>query len=269
VRTPSPVLLSELLGTAVLVAVGVSFVILDFGRGSPVPLWIPDPTARRAITGLLFGATGGALALSPVGRISGAHINPVVTVAFWLRGTLRARYVPGYVLAQLAGGLLGAAPLLWWGRLGASVAYGATIPGEATPTILALTGELITTACLVLTLLLFTGHRALRRFTPFTMAPLYAVMVALEAPWSGTSTNPARSLGPALLAHAWAQSWIYLAGPLLGAALAVALLRLRALRIFESEVAKLYHFERDRHGVFGAVRATAHRAAVERDPRRG
>ncbi|MGH9920604.1 MAG: aquaporin [Nitrososphaerales archaeon] len=67
---------SEAIGTALLVAVGLSIVIFDEGRGSHLAHVLPSEAERRALTGMLFGATGMTIALSPVGRISGAHINP-------------------------------------------------------------------------------------------------------------------------------------------------------------------------------------------------
>ena len=83
--------LSELIGTALLVAVGLSVVIFDFGAGSPMLRLLPDAGLRRLITGFLFGSTGALIAISPVGKISGAHINPVVTLAFHIKGKLCRR----------------------------------------------------------------------------------------------------------------------------------------------------------------------------------
>ena len=85
---PWLVLRAELVGTAALVLVGLSFVILMFGEGSPIPSVLPSEGWRRLITGFLFGTTGASIALSPVGRRSGAHINPIVTLAFRLMGKL-------------------------------------------------------------------------------------------------------------------------------------------------------------------------------------
>lgn len=248
-RTPYQVIVSEFAGTAVLLAVGLSFVIIDFSGASVVTRWLPEAWLRRALTGLLFGATGGLLALSPVGRVSGAHINPVVTLAFWWRGALDARHVPAYLGAQVLGAIAGAVPLLLWGGVGALVDFGATDPGPwgAWP---AVGGEVATTFALVAGVFTFTGHRSLRAYTPLFLLVLYAVMVAVEAPLSGTSTNPARSLGPAVIAWHWPAFWVYLLGPLLGAGLGVLAFRHRLLRVFESEVAKLYHFELDLHGIF-------------------
>src|SRR5580693_6455679 len=115
--------MSECIGTALLVAIGLSVVIFNNFDGSPIRSLLPDPGARRALTGFLFGVTGCSITLSPVGRISGAHINPIVSIAFWLRKRMFTIHCLSYVLAQLAGAVLGAVPLLLWGHEGASVGY--------------------------------------------------------------------------------------------------------------------------------------------------
>src|ERR1700728_4518910 len=162
--------LSECIGTALLVAVGLSVVIFNNGDGSPVRAWLPDAAARRAVTGFLFGCTGCGITLSPVGRISGAHINPIVSFAFRLRKRMSTAHCLGYILAQLAGSILGALPLLLWGKQGASVGYGNTVP-FAGKIPAAFFGEVITSFMLVAGIFFFTGHRSLRRFTPFLMPP--------------------------------------------------------------------------------------------------
>lgn len=242
--------LSELVGTALLVAVGLSIVIVDFGRGGPLATVLPSVAARRAITGLLFGATGMTIALSAVGKVSGAHINPVVSLAFWVEGSLPNRCLVLYIVSQLVGAVLGAVPLLAWGELGRSVAFGATEPGPA-GWVAAFAGETATTFVLVLGLLTFVGHAKLRRFTPGIFPPMYCLLVWLEAAYSGTSTNPARSLGPDVIVLAWHSYWLYWAAPVLGMVLALAARRfLPVLRRLEIEVARVAHFERGpvRHG---------------------
>lgn len=245
-----PLWCSEFVGTALLVALGCSLVILDFGTSSPVVTLLPDAGVRRALTGFLFGSVGALIAISPIGVVSGAHINPVVTLAFWLEGRMRGDVALGYVVAQLGGGIIGAVPLRLWGATGASVVYGATLPGPAGPWG-AVLGEAGASFCLVAGLLVFVGHSRIRGFTPLLFPFLYAVLVWLEAPFSGTSTNPARSLGPGLIAgnlHGW---WIYWAGPLVGAMGAVGLRRVLPLtRSFEIRVAKVFHFHHDRYGIF-------------------
>jgi len=247
--------LSEFIGTALLVGVGVSFVILDFGKGSPVVAVLPDPGLRRLITGFLFGATGASIAVSPVGKTSGAHINPVVTVAFWLKGKMTAPNALGYIVAQLSGGIAGALPLLAWGHMGASINFGGTYPGPGFTVLQATLGEVVTTFGLIAGLFLFLGHKPLRPFTPLLFPFLYAVMVYLEAPVSGTSTNPARSIGPSLMASSWHGWWVYWVGPVLGTFVALGLSQISWLRRFEVEVAKVYHFEHDPHRVFRPSRA--------------
>ena len=248
---------AEMLGTALLIAVGLSAVILDFGRGSPVLAWLPGAAGRRAVTGFLFGTTGALITLSWLGRESGAHINPVVTLGFWLMGRMRGANAVGYVLCQLVGGVLGAVPLLAWGGMGRSIAYGATVPGAAYGAGWALAGETATTFCLVFGLFFCLRHRRLKPFTPALFPPLYAVMVWLEAGVSGTSTNPARTLGPAVIAGLWSGWWVYWLGPVLGALLAVAVHRWGSLRLPRLGVAKLHHFAHDRYGLFHLEAGTA------------
>jgi aquaporin Z len=140
--------------------------------------------------------------------------------------------------------------LLLWGHLGESVGYGATTPGSGFGVAAALIGEVVTSFALVFGLLLFLGHRRIRPFTPLLFPFLYAAMVYLEAPISGTSTNPARSFGPALLSGDWRSWWVYWIGPVAGALLAVTVYQLPWLRKLEVEVAKVYHYEVDKHGLF-------------------
>jgi aquaporin Z len=246
-RFPWQVFSAEFVGTALLVFVGLSVVILMFGAGSPMGRVVPGEGARRLMTGFLFGTTGALIALSPVGKESGAHINPVVTLGFWLMRKLDARIALGYVLAQLTGATVGALPLLAWGSMGRSVAFGATLPGKGYGIWTVMMGEVITTCALIAGLCVFLGFRRLRRYTPALFPFLYAFMVYLEAPISGTSTNPARSLGPAILSGEWRGWWVYWVGPLIGTFLAILLFSFLAKEI---EVAKLYHFESDRRRMF-------------------
>lgn len=244
-------LVAEFIGTALLITVGLSIVIAMFGASSPLIAFIPVPGVRRLLTGFAFGTTGALIAVSPVGKISGAHINPAVTFSFWMLRKIDARHALGYMFAQCAGAILGAVPLLLWGTMGRSIAYGATIPGAQYGTTTALAGEIITTLALVVGLFVFIGHKRLTAYTPLLFPFLYAVMVYLEAPISGTSTNPARSLGPSVVANVWHGWWIYFVGPFLGAMIGVALQKYSILNRLEIEVAKVYHFKHDPLGIFG------------------
>lgn len=241
------IFVSELIGTAMLVLVGLSLVIFMFGAGTPMARLLPDEGLRRLITGFLFGTTGALIALSPVGKISGAHINPVVSLGFRLMGKLSLSRALVYVLAQCVGGTLGVLPLLLWGQMGRSVTFGATVPGTSFSTTTVFVGEVVTTFTMIALLTVFLAFRKIRPFTPALFPPLYAVMVWLEAPLSGTSTNPARSLGPALISGQWQGWWIYWLGPLLGTLLALLACSYLAKRI---EVAKLYYFDSDRDRLF-------------------
>jgi aquaporin Z len=256
-RLPWSLFISEMIGTGLLVGVGLSIVIFNFGTGSPAVEVVPSAGLRRLITGFLFGSTGALIALSPVGKESGAHINPVVSLAFWLMGKLRPLHAAEYVLAQLLGAVIGSLPLLLWGQMGRSVDFGATLPGGSFGTGWAILGEVGTTFALIMGLFIFIRHPRLRPYTPGLFPFLYAIMVFLEAPVSGTSTNPARSLGPAVVANDWQGWWVYWIGPVLGTLIAVAGYKISWLRHLEIEVAKLYHFEHDPHGVFGVEKSRA------------
>jgi len=242
-----PVFLSELIGTALLLLVGLSLVIFMFGTGTPMARLLPSEDLRRLITGFLFGTTGALIALSPVGMRSGAHINPVVTLGFRLMGKLDLKTTLVYIVAQLIGAVAGSVPLLLWGMIGDSVDFGATLPGSGYPLSTVFLGEVITTFAMVTLLCVFLGFLKIRPFTPAIFPPLYAIMVWAESPVSGTSTNPARSLGPAVISGQWDGWWIYWIGPMAGMLLAVLACSFLAKRI---EVAKIYYFDSDHDRLF-------------------
>jgi len=107
--------LCELAGTALLLLGGLSAVCLDFGPHTPLAALPGSP--RLLITGLLFAGTGSLLAISPLGRRSGAHLNPVVTLAFFTQGKVHPHDLAGYIAARMTGAVLGTAVLrLLWGR---------------------------------------------------------------------------------------------------------------------------------------------------------
>jgi len=235
---------AEAIGTALLIAVGLSIVIGIFGVGSPIAQLLPSEPGRRALAGALFGLTGTLITISPLGKLSGAHINPSVTLAFWLEGKLATRDALGYVVAQCLGAVVGAMALLAWGRMGASDHYGAALVGAGVAEPLAVLGEIVATGALVLVLFITASHAATRRFTPWTIPPLFSWLVWWEAPLSGASTNLARSLGPAVIGGDWRGFWVYLIGPAVGAALAVGILRLEIIGRHRVQVARVSHFHR-------------------------
>jgi len=263
---------AEAAGTALLVFLGLSVVIFDFAPHLPLAALLPDALARRLLTGFVFGGIGALIAVSPLGRISGAHLDPVLSWAFWLAGSLGASDAALYTTAQAAGAVAGAALLPpVWGAAGAAVRYGMSLPAAGPGPAGAVAGEVAATFALVGLILWFSGRPALRRFTPAALPPLVAILVGVEAPWSGTSMNPARSLGPALVAHALPVMWIYVLGPGLGAALAA----LAAVRPGAVHVAKVGHHGHDPLGRFhglaergplGALRRTAQAGRQEPRP---
>jgi aquaporin Z len=233
---------AEFLGTAFLVLFGLSAVVFDFGKGLPLPALLPDASLRRLITGLLFAGSGSLVAISPFGKLSGAHINPSVSLAFWAQGKMHHHDIIGYIVSQLLGAICGEALLvLVWGKYAQSVTYGMTLPGRAFPLWLVFLAEMTLTMVLVLTIFICVSSKRFMRWTPFVTWLLVATMVWLEAPISGTSLNPARSIAPALFARMWIDQWLYWIAPPLGALLAVGLYRLIVRGEHDVITGKLFH----------------------------
>jgi aquaporin Z len=222
-----------------LVLVGLSIVIFINGEGSPVRIWLPGDGIRRAVTGFLFGTVGCLITISRVGKISGAHINPIVSIAFYIKCKMSFRHTLGFIIAQMAGSVAGGLPLLLWGRQGHTVSYGATVPGPG-GIVPAFIGETITSFLLIAGIFFFTGHPRLRRYTPYLMPFLYCIMVYAEGTISGTSTNPARSFGPAVASGIWTSYWLYWAAPVAGTLLALALFEMPMLWKWHTEKPKVY-----------------------------
>jgi aquaporin Z len=250
-KFPWSIFFSELIGTALLVLIGLSIVIFMWGNGTPMAGIIPNDGVRSLITGFLFGTTGASIALSPVGKISGAHINPIVSLGFRIIGRLSLKMTLIYIVAQLIGAAIGCLPLLLWGEMGKSIAYGATMPGQGYSTMTVIFGEVVTTFTMVGLLAMFLAYRKIRRFTPAIFPPLYSILVFIESSVSGTSTNPARSFGPSLISGQWDGWWIYWLGPILGTVLALIVFSYFTKRIQE---AKLYHFDNDKDRLFRRAR---------------
>ena len=234
---------AELLGTAWLVFVGLSAVVFDFAVGLPMSHLVPDASLRRLITGVIFAGSGSLVAISPPGKLSGAHINPSVSLAFWTHGKLRTLDLFGYVIGQLIGAIIGAALLaLVWRQCALDGLHdGATVPGAGYPLWFVFLAELALTFLLVLMIFLFVSVHSLMRWTPLMNWILVAVMVWVEAPVSGTSLNPARSLGADLIAWFWQSQWLYCIAPPLGALLAVAVFRLLSAGERDVLTGKLFH----------------------------
>ena len=214
---------AEFLGTGCLVFFGLSAVVFDFAPDLPMAHWIPSAGTRLLINGLLFAGSGSLVALSPLGRLSGAHINPSVSLAFWLGGKMRLCDFAAYVVAQMLGGIAGAAALVvaWRGHA-AAVRNGMTLPGDGWPLWFVFDCEAALTGLLVFLIFVFVSSHRLLRWTPLMNWLVVATMVWLEAPISGTSLNPARSFGPALMTGVWSAQWLYFLAPPLGGMLGLA-----------------------------------------------
>ena len=216
---------AEFVGTALLLLVGLSAVCADFATRSPVVSFIPDSNLRRLITGIIFAGTATAIVYSPLGRRSGGHINPAVTLAFLRLGKISPKSAAIYIAVQVAGALTGAAlVLVIWRGWATSVSVGATVPKDG-GVVAAVAAEVAVTFLLVSLILNFVDRPTLMPFTAAAAGALVAFFVFVEAPVSGTSLNPARTLGPAIVGGTFTDLWIYFLGPPLGALAAAYLYR--------------------------------------------
>jgi aquaporin Z len=190
---------AELVGTALLVFAALSTVTLMFHPGSVFQDWIPSQSARLLLLGMVFAVVIIAIATSPIGRLSGAHLNPAVTLAFWITGHVHPHDLFGYWTAQLVGGALGAFALrLVWTQTAAGVEYGAITP-EVSPWTAVLV-EALMVGLLVGAMFLFLSARVLVRWTPVVAGAVVALDTWLGSAFTNTGLNPARTLGPNLVA---------------------------------------------------------------------
>ena len=204
---------SELLGTFILVFTGTGAVVFnEISGGAVTPLGI----------GLVFGLVVMVLVYT-LGDISGAHINPAVTLGFWASGQFESKLVAPYILAQCCGALL--ASFLLRGLFGIHGNMGATLPLEidARPMVYeCLILEIILTFILMFVILnVATGAKEKGIFTGIVVGGLIALEAIFAGPISGASMNPARSLGPAFASGNFTAFWIYLIGPVIGSLFAV------------------------------------------------
>jgi aquaporin Z len=208
---------AEVFGTFVLVFVGCSVVVLG-EQGGLLP--------STAITvGLAFGLAVTAAAYS-VGPVSGAHLNPSVTLGVFLAGRMPASEVPGYIIAQVIGGLIAAA-VLWliasMGTAGAPANLAANGWNPAKFSMgAAFISEVVATFVFVTVILGVTAKKHETAFAGLVIGLTLAIIHFAFIPVSGSSLNAARSIGPALFSDATAlgQLWLYLVAPAIGGALA-------------------------------------------------
>ena len=234
---------AELAGTAWNVFVGLSAVVFNFAPGLPGARLVPDASLRLWLTGLIFAGSGSLFTVSPWGRLSGAHLNPSVTLAFWAHGKMRWHDVVGYLAAQFLGGAAGALLLtLAWGTHALDVKDGMTLPGPGYTATAAFAAEFAMTFSYVLAVFFFVSRSGLARWTPLMNWLVVAGLVWVGAGISGTSLNPARSFGPALASAHWQAQWLYFLAPPLGG-ISAALLSPWLSKGREVLTAKLFHAE--------------------------
>jgi aquaporin Z len=232
----------EAAGVGLFMISAGSFATLLEHPDSLVRQAIADPLARRVLMGAAMGLTAIGLIYSPWGKQSGAHFNPAVTLTFLRLSKVARPDAFFYVLAQFTGavaGMLLIAAVL--GKLLAhpSVNYVATVPGARGPWI-AFFAELLISFLLMAVVLTVSNSQRLPQWTGLFAGLLVASYIALEAPLSGMSMNPARTFGSALAAQLWTGVWIYFIAPPLGMLLAAELFQRRA-GLARVRCAKLHH----------------------------
>jgi aquaporin Z len=192
---------------------------------SPVHPAIPNPLLRRLLMGIAMGLTAIAIIYSPWGKQSGAHINPSTTLTFFRLGKVMKWDAIFYVASQFVGGVAGAvvaslALSAWVSH--PSVNFVVTAPGHLGPAV-AFLAETTIAFILMSVILVVSNNPRIHKFTGLCAGILVATYITVEAPISGMSMNPARTLASAVPAHHWTALWVYFTAPLLGMFLAAEL----------------------------------------------
>ena len=226
------------------------FAILLFHPSSPAVRTIPSEFVRRMLMAIAMGGAAVSIVYSPWGKRSGAHMNPAITLAFFRLGKVAPWDAVFYVLAQFTGGMFGivlvsaaTASLLSH----PAINYVATLPG-AYGAFAAFAAEVLISFILVSVVLVVSNKPKLAPFTGLFAGLCVATFITFEAPISGMSMNPARTLGSALPAGVWNAIWIYFVAPPL-AMLGAGQLYLRwrgAHRVFCAK----YHHHNDERCIF-------------------
>lgn len=220
-----------------------AFTVLLFHPGSPITREIQSDILRRTMMGVAMGSTAVAIIFSPLGKRSGAHFNPAVTLTYVRLGKIAPADAAFYILFQFIGSIAGVA--IASGILGnllahAAVNYAVTVPGHKGPTP-AFLAELVIAFILMTVILTVSNHKRWARWTGLFAGALIATYISTESPISGMSMNPARTLGSAFGAHLWTSLWIYFTAPPLGMLLAAELFK--SIKGDQAvSCAKLHHF---------------------------
>jgi aquaporin Z len=207
-------LIIEFVGTFVLVTVAAgSGVINPYVGGGPISRTAAVIAPGAAVMAMIYAW----------GPLSGLHINPAVTTAFTARGVFPVRWVLPYWVAQFAGAI-GAALFLqaMYTHVSAGGNYPIAVPGGEWRSLVM---ETVLTAILASIILnTATGHRSLGHNAAIAVGSTVALLGLFASPISGASMNPARTLGPDIVANNYTGCWIYILGPLIGAIIAVVLI---------------------------------------------
>jgi aquaporin Z len=204
--------IAELVGTFFLVLVAAGGGVVNALSGGAIGREAAVVAPALMVLALIFAT----------GAVSGAHLNPVVTIAFVLRREFPWRRVPLYIAAQVAGSIL--ACLFLWALLGKVGNLGATEPGPHISDLQAMIMEAELTFGLVTTILgTASGAQNVGPLSALAVAGYIALAGLWSSPVSGASMNPVRSLGPVVVTWNWAHYWVYLVGPTLGMLVAVGL----------------------------------------------
>jgi aquaporin Z len=224
-----------------------AFGVLLFHPASPVSPTINNEILRRVLMGVAMGSTAVAIIFSPIGKRSGAHFNPAVTLTYLRLGKVAPWDAAFYIAFQFIGGIAGVLVASFvLGNLVAhrSVNYSATLPGPSGPT-RAFLAELIISFILMSVILTVSNTKRLGRWTGLFAGALVATYITFESPISGMSMNPARTFGSAAVGHMWTALWIYFTAPPLGMLLAAEVYtRLKSSRVVAC--AKLNHYNNTR-----------------------
>jgi aquaporin Z/aquaporin NIP len=220
---------SHILGAAIAELVG-TFILVFGGTAVAVGAILARPTAGPAYDSLAVAlAFGLALAavVAAVGHVSGAHVNPAVTLGMAATGKFPWQYTPHYVVAQLVGAVLAAlATWITFGGAGArsEAKLAATYPAQGVGDLQAFVVEILITFVLVFVVMaVATDDRAPAAIAPMAVGFALAVGVFIAGPVTGGSVNPARSLGPMIVAGDLSSVWLYVLGPIIGGVLAALL----------------------------------------------
>lgn len=195
-----------------------AFTVFLFAPSAALVQLIPSAIERRAFMGIAMGLTAVLIIHSPMGKRSGAHFNPAITLSYLRLRKIAVPDAVGYVIGQFLGGVFG----VWVAKLffGVSltdpkVDYAVTVPGRY-GTLAAFFAELFMSVLLMAAVLWMSNRPALAKHTSSIVGGLIALYVLFFAPVSGFSINPARTVGSAVFAHVWTSEWLYFVAPLGG-----------------------------------------------------